>query len=342
MKIGLYADPHFSQNSGVLIGREGNYSKRLDNLIKSFKWMNQLFKEEGCEEIFCLGDLTDRPDLTAEEITAISECNLSSHHLIVGNHCRSDQSGHISTLSIFEKVYSEPETLVRDGKKILILPYSSTPVNLRELGKFDLILSHNDIKGYDFGGHICTEGYDLQDILDTCDTFINGHLHNGGYLVDGRVVNLGQITGINFSSCNGQWNPSVGIYDTQSGCLEIIENPEAFKFKKFEVKTLTALKNLVSGLEGKNYVLQIKIPEKISQTARKYLSQSSKIAASRILTIKSRDRKSIEDKKSVASLDTTSVYDKLRKFISTQDPKKYNPDIVSKIIDDLEKEEGVE
>ena len=59
----------------------------------------------------------------------------------------------------------------------------------------DIILSHNDIKGYDLNGHILTSGYELSEILDCCKIFINGHLHNGGWLVKDKVVNLGQLSG---------------------------------------------------------------------------------------------------------------------------------------------------
>lgn len=341
MKIGLYADPHFSQNSGVLVGREGIYTKRLSNLVKSFKWMNKFFKEQGCSEIVCLGDLTDRPDLTAEEITALSECGIEDHTLIVGNHCRSDKSGEVSTLSLFKKSFFSPTVWEIGCSRILILPYNSTVSDLNSFGKVDIILSHNDLKGYDFGNHISTEGYDIQDILDNCQLFVNGHLHNGGWLIENRIVNLGQLTGINFSSCGGQWEPSVGIYDTETKTLTIHENPEALRFKKVEKSTLTSLKNYIESLSDNPHVVQVKVPEKISSSARKLLNQYDKVVASRILVVKDKKKSTTQiNKKSTE--ESTTVYDKLRKFISDQNPEKFDHDKVFKIVDDLEKKEGVE
>lgn len=339
MKIGLYSDPHFSQNSSMLIGKDGKYSKRLTNLIKSFQWMNDFFSKEGCKEVFCLGDLTDRPDLTAEEITTMSECDISKHHLIVGNHCRSDKSGEINSLSMFSDIYYEPSVVTLDKCKILILPYNSTPIDLTQYKDIDIILSHNDIKGYDFGSHVSEEGYDLEDILKNCKLFINGHLHNGGWLVEGKVMNLGQLSGMNFSSCGGQWEPSVAILDTDTLEIHLYENPVALKFKKLEFKTLVSLKNYLNSLTGQ-YVLQIKIPENISTSARKLLEQYKEVViSSRVLVDRVRKTKNHETETVVSQ---GSIYDKLREFIKTQKTSKFNPTIVEEIISNIEKREGVE
>lgn len=345
MKIGLYADPHFASTSSIIVGKSGEFSGRLTNLIESFSWMNKFFKEEGCKMIICLGDLTDRPDLTAEEITALSRCGLENHIFLVGNHCRLDKDGKINSLSIFNKVYNEPQLLEVPGCRILLLPYNSTEV---ELDKFedsvDVILSHNDIKGYDFGGgHVSDTGYTLDDILRKCKLFINGHLHNGGWLVDRRVVNLGQLSGMNFSSCGGQWEPSVGILDTDTMTLEIHENPKAYRFKKIEVPTLVKLKSYLDNLPNVGrYVLQVKVPEGIAQSARKVVEQCNKVEASRILTIQSPSKKTSNKLHKDIKTDSTSVYDKLRAFIKSQNPTKYSQDKIYEIIDNLEKKEGAD
>lgn len=343
VKIGLYSDPHFSQNSSMLVGRDGKYSKRLTNLIESFKWMNNFFNREGCSEVFCLGDMTDRPDLTAEEITAMSECNISDHHLIVGNHCRSDKNGEINSLSMFSAIYYEPKVISLGSRNILILPYNSTPVDLSSYKDIDVILSHNDIKGYDFGNHISDEGYSLEDILKSCKLFINGHLHNGGWLVQDRILNLGQLSGMNFSSCGGQWEPSVAILDTEDLSIKFYENPIALRFKKIEMKTLVSLKNYLNSLnpEVGRYVLQVKVPESISQNARKLLDQYDNVLSSRVLVVKS-SKKTTSKKVNEETPSQTSIYDKLRDFIKLQNSSKFDFDKVNEIINNLEKKEGVE
>lgn len=348
MKIGIYADPHFSQTSSIIVGKQGEFTGRLDNLIKSFKWMNKFFKDNDCKIVFCLGDMTDKPVLTAEEITAMSRCGIEDHHLIVGNHCRSDQSGEMNSLSIFNKVYYKPRIVEIPSEvnpfptKILILPYSSTPYDLTEFAdKVDIILSHNDIKGYDYGSHVSTSGYDLHDIMERCTLFINGHLHNGGWLVKDRIMNLGQLSGMNFSSCGGEWEPSVGILDTDKVRIDIYENPEAYRFKKIEVRTLPQLKGYLSNLPQGHYVIQAKVPEKIVQSSRKVLDQCDMVVASRLLTIHEK-KNSESPKKSQVKLDQASVYDKLRNFIKIQNPTKYDQTKLNEIINSIETKEGAD
>lgn len=366
-KIGLYADPHVSQTSSIIVGTSGDFSGRLNNLIKSFSWMRDFFNEQGCEKVICLGDMTDKPVLTAEELSAMSKfAGCANDLVIVGNHCRSDKKGSINTLnSIFNFVFYEPTVIEIGGKKVLLLPYDSTPEDLskisKEQGPLDIILSHNDIKGYDFGGHVSTTGYDLDDILGNCQLFVNGHLHNGGWLISGRVANLGQLSGMNFSSCGGQWEPSVGIIDTDEMSLTMYENPVAYRFKKVEFNTLAKLKSYLDNLPTKvtkhysdmdlpseeyddsqcEYVLQVKVPVKIAQSARKVIDQCSRVVASRILTVQ--DKKKSSTKSEVVKLSPqVSVYQKLREFVNSQKSDKYSQDKIKEIIDNLEKKEGSE
>lgn len=344
MKILIYSDPHFSQNSSMLIGKDGKYSKRLSNLIKTFKWINQVASDEKCDYTYCLGDMTDRPDLTAEEITAMSECNLQDHRIVVGNHCRSDKDGEISSLAMFNTIYNKPDLYIFGEdpvRKILVLPYNSTPYDLDDYGKVDIILSHNDIKGYDFGGRVSTEGYEISDILDHCTLFINGHLHNGGWLVESRIMNVGQVTGMNFSSCGGQWEPSAVVLNTDDLSLKFYENPEAFRFKKEEFSSLTAVKNYLTSLpEVGHYVIQAKVPESAASSTRQILDKSPKVVTSRVIVSKS--KKSKTPNKSSVKLSSTSIYDKLRGFIATQNKSKFNEEVINKIITKIEGQEGVE
>lgn len=344
MKIGLYSDPHISAASSIVAGKQKKFSGRLDNLIESFKWMEEIFKQNDCVKVFCLGDLADKPDLTAEEITAMSQCQGIEDHIIVeGNHCRQDKDGLINSLSLLSNVYASPEVVSIDDKKILLLPYNSTVVDLGQYKDVDIILSHNDIKGYDLNGHILTSGYEISDILDNCKIFINGHLHNGGWLIKDRVVNLGQLSGMNFSSCGGEWEPAVGILDLDTFHLEIVENPYAYRFKKVQFDTLVKLKNYLNSLpEEYQYVLQVKIPEKIATSARSLLDKASNVVASRVLTIRDTKKQVVKTETAESFTGSQNIYDKLRGFLKTQDTKKFDPEIAEKVIVDLEKKEGAE
>ncbi len=335
--IGVYADPHFSINSSIALGKGTNgFSNRLNNLIESFEWMNNLFNERNVELVICLGDLTDRAVLSAEEITALSLCGLENHHFIVGNHCRSDKNGRMNALSIFKNVYHEPHTLTVDGKKIHLLPYNSDLYDLPE--DVDIICSHNDIKNYNFGTFLSPTGYEQVDILKSCRLFINGHLHNGGWVVKDRIVNLGAMVGINFSSCGGEWEPSIGIIDTDTLKLEIIENPVAYRFKKLDCPTLQELKNYLDQLPSVGqYIIQVKTSAELAENCRKLLTQTSKVVASRILTYSPTIQQQPSDVPQKVSADDTSanVYEKFKAFLKEQSTLKFDLSNLLKIIDDL-------
>lgn len=332
MKIGLYTDPHFSQYSNLILSSNG-YSGRLNNLIASFKWANKIFKEKSVEMVFCLGDLTDRPTVTAEEMSALRECNLTDHYFIVGNHCRLDKDGSYNTVNMFEHVYYNPQKVSEiTDSNVYVLPYNSDLIDLKELKDADVILSHNDISNYDFGEYISKAGYEIEDILENCKLFINGHLHRGEWLVPNRIINLGSISGINFSTCEGEWNPSIGILDTTSLKIELIENPHALKFRKFKAKTLIELQTYLNGLNGNNYVVQIKIPHEINMQARKILDNYPNIIASRVLSF----TESIVPEK--AKLDNTehmSIQDKLYAYILNKKPENLDMAIFKSILGDI-------
>lgn len=334
MKILLYADPHLSMSSSLVkyVGASG-FTARLDNLIESFEWMRTNF--DYCDMVFCLGDFTDRSDLNATEITAMSKLGAEDHHFIVGNHCRSNVSGSINTLSMFKNVYYEPTYMDLDGKKVLILPYRSDNYDLSEYDKVDIILSHNDISGVRYGGYVNHTGFNISDILDKCDLFINGHIHSGGYVVKDKIVNLGQLTGVNFSSCGGEWEPSVGVLDTDSMSLEIIQNPFAIKYKKVEFDNVLDCKSYVDGIIGNRYVLQVKVPNKIADGVRSMINSCPFVVGSRIIVIPD-ELSAYERIKERESEITTvpSMYRQLKEFLKSLSTDDY-PDIV-RIINEME------
>lgn len=344
-KIGLYTDPHFSQSSSIIVGRRGEFTGRLSNLISSYEWMDKLFKEEKVDYVVCLGDVTDKPVLTSEEITAMSRCpGLEAHKIILGNHCRSDKDGRINSVANYDTIDS-PQWVDKDAG-IYALPYNHDIVELKNIEpKPRVILSHNDIKGYDLGGHISEEGYEIGDILENCELFINGHLHNGGWVVKDRVMNLGNLSGMNFSSCGGEWEPSVAILSINGNesSLQRYENPYAYRFKKEEFKTLTKLKGYLDNLpEVGQYVLQVKVPDNLAQKSRKLLEQCDKVVASRILTYRKTTSAKKDQGKVNLNSDSKDVYTKLKEFINSQKPK-YSLDTINKIIDKISQEsEGAE
>lgn len=339
MKVGLYADPHLTQSSSIIIGKSGSFTGRLENIIKSCQWMNETFKKYNTEINICLGDMTDKPTLTAEEITALSQCGLEDHYFIVGNHCRSTKAGDMNSLSMFSNIIYKPGFLEINGKQtnIYILPYTSDEIQLPEA---DIILSHNDIKNFDFGGgHPSEYGFSIEDALDKCKLLVNGHIHSGSWLVNDRILNLGQLSGMNFASCNTQWNPSIAILDTDTCTIDLVENPYAYIFKKETFNKLTKLKKYIDSLDKNNYVIQVKVPAAIAAEARQLLDQSAKVVASRVLTINETkvNKEKIEEE---LNLQEKNIYEQFRVFImSRENNNTYDKEILNALITKINQEE---
>lgn len=56
MKILAYSDIHWNVYSSVIRQRGTDYSIRLEGLIKSMNWINELAKKHDCKLTVCCGD----------------------------------------------------------------------------------------------------------------------------------------------------------------------------------------------------------------------------------------------------------------------------------------------
>ena len=179
MRILLYTDNHFCTNSSIIRKNGEKYSIRLENQIKSVNWAEQLGIEKNCDMVIHLGDFFDKSELTAQEL--------------VGNHemGSSDlQYNSLNALSKIGKIVNEPYYMSGFGCRIIFLPYiletNRKPLQYyinSAIGdkwetqevKNTIILSHNDIAGIRYGQYISKQGFDAQEIYDSCNLFVNGH-----------------------------------------------------------------------------------------------------------------------------------------------------------------------
>lgn len=247
MKFLLYTDPHFCSTSSILRAKGKVFSYRIENLLTTLDWINNLAKERQCDEIVCLGDFFENPNLNAEEITAVSTANIGHHKFIVGNHDAITNNLLFNSANALKSqganIIDKPTLKEYDNFQIIYLPYVSewdktTIAELKEkLGASDkktIILSHNNLKDVAYGGYLSKEGYSIKDITDNCALFVNGHIHNGGWFGNNKVLNLGSLTGINFNNDANIWRPCIAIIDTNDFTIETIPNPYAFLFYKYD------------------------------------------------------------------------------------------------------------
>lgn len=321
MKILLYSDVHWSETSSIIKGRGDKYSIRLENLIKSVNWAEGIAETNHCDMVICLGDFMDRPNLSAEEITALKEIKWVNlpHYFIVGNH--DSNIGDLSFASpfVFQQrddfhIISQPSILINydvtSDTDVILLPYiiedkrkpldeylttlSHTPFSHK------IILSHNDISGINYGKVVSQIGFNVDDILKNCDLFINGHLHNSGFVDDReKILNIGNLSGQNFSENAFIHKHYCAILDTNNLSLDFYENPFAFNFYKLVIDMDTDLNKL---LIDNNAILSVQCVNDRLSELRSWLDNNPKVIMSRLQMIIHQEVKDI-DISSLAAVD---------------------------------------
>ena len=262
MKILVVGDIHWSTYSSIVRSRGEYFSTRLEYLIKSLNWVENISRENGCSAEIFLGDFFDKPELSAEEITALTDVNwnrdISGRTFIVGNHESGVSSlAYNSTQALSEVgvIVDEP-LLYRLDKNTdaLFLPYITEDdrqplskyleVPARNVNKKLVIFSHNDIKDFQMGVFLSKTGFAIEDIENHCDLYINGHLHNGGWVSPRKILNLGNLCGQNFNEDAFKYEHHIAILDTDTLEIEFIVNQYALNFYKLEINTEANIKQL--------------------------------------------------------------------------------------------------
>ena len=172
-------------------------------------------------------------------------------------------SSHLLNLCENINVITKPTTMLIDSVPIGFIPYilesNRQPFESYIEDKNAIIFSHNDLKGIQMGRIISPSGFELEEIHDNCRFFINGHLHNGS-VISNKIINVGNLTGQNFSEDATIYHHHIMIFDTDTCNYDLIDNPYAFNFVKFDdeldgfaliEKILNATSNVVCTLKVK-------------------------------------------------------------------------------------------
>ena len=348
MKIGIYADAHFSLNSSIILGQTNSLEGRLNHLIDSFEWMYGLFRDNGVETIIDLGDLTDSYVIRAEEITAVSKAlsfntTIPEFH-ILGNHERLDYKGEISSISFVDSidnqyVVTDLTHMTLDDKSVTLLPYSNgyTDEYIESLEDTDYLFTHLDILGSDTGDWSLTDGIKPTILANKFGLTVNGHIHNGSWVIPNKVLNLGSISGQNFSSRQISWNPSVMILDTDTNDYKLYENPYALIFVNKSAGSIDQVVKLVNGITEGTYAVQLRVPVSLVEETRKVIQTNDHIVASRIMSKSDKaelEKLGFEEIEHVNTIE--GGFEQLVKFIDSQESLPYNVDDIKKMIFELE------
>lgn len=328
MKIALVGDIHWSETSSILRKQGTNYSCRLEGLIKSVQWVEDVTQELCCDKVIYLGDFFDRSDLRAMEITALKDIKWSSipKSFLLGNHEVGGSKGKynsVNVLSNIGEVIATPKLDVGFGYSILFLPYiddrDKLPISeywKRAWGgqfttqevKASIIVSHNDIKGINYGPVTSTRGFDVDDILSSCDLFFNGHIHNGD-VYKHKIINVGNLTGQNFSEDGFKYSHCIFTLDTANMEVNSYANPFATYFYKLDVEEESSISKL-SKIKDDAAVVAVRCREALVESVRKALQDNPHIIESRItLILDSTDKVTDTDKVSeLANIDHIKAF----------------------------------
>lgn len=285
-KILLYTDNHFCTYSSIVRSRGERYSVRLENQLKTMNWLVDLAEENQCSSMFCLGDFFDKSELTAEEISALSEIEFKNilPYFIVGNHELGTGDCEFSSSHAFLQnkeceVFNKPAVIAIGRTLIYILPYQvnrldsvmsyfSTDIPVEKYN-YKMLLMHNDIKGIQMGKFKSEEGFEISDLQNNFDLVINGHIHNQMWVAD-NVLNLGNITGQNFSEDGFRYKHQAMIIDCDTLEYSLKTNPCALNFYKIDWSHGTDIDtiNKVSSMMMYNAVVSMKVTEADSEYLR--------------------------------------------------------------------------
>ena len=324
MKVLIYSDVHFSQDSSIVRSMGKKYSTRLEYLVNSLNWAEELAEKEHCVAVFNLGDTFDKSSLNAMEISALKEVRWSNleHFVLVGNHDSNITSLEYSSadaLSSIKKfhIVSSLSTLLLNDTMFYMLPYI-TEENRKSLKEYldeakeediniekKVILSHNDIKGIQLGKYISQEGFSIDDISKNCDLFLNGHLHNSSYITK-KILNVGNLSGQTFNEDSFKYSHGCWILDVDTLELTFYENPYALNFYKIEINekypslTQYSLKN--------NRVLMIRCEKSCLEDVKKELEEDKNVVTSKVTVYNKDIENNFSDEIKIEKLDYLKTF----------------------------------
>lgn len=299
MKIGIYTDLHCSYTSSILpINTQGTkFSTRLQMIIDTGEWLNNLFNSNGVDMIINGGDTCDSNILKSTEITALSEFFKKfdggiPHYVITGNHEILDDESEFHATSILDGlpniyVISKPKKL---NDCVSVLPYRKDTEVSNELLKSlsnKLLVSHIDIMGSSLRAeYIMDSGVSPELLAEYFDFVANGHLHTAERVNTSKntVYNIGSVSSVSFVDNNG-YIPSAVIYDTDTGKLERFCNPHAILFRKINVGSVSELINVVTGMNSSyRYVIRVTCPYDCRDDIRNFLSGRENVLSYRVVS----------------------------------------------------------
>lgn len=299
MKLLIFSDVHWSTYSSIIRKQGKVYSQRLELLLASMNWVNQIAIDSSCEAMVCAGDFFDKAQLTDMELTALRDIKWNDLpcYFLCGNHESSVSDLRFNALKALESqnhlIISDQCWSIKDNKTQLhFVPYivETDRQNLEnyldkntECTKH-IVISHNDIAGINYGGFTSKSGFNIEEIEASCDLYLNGHLHNSEWITK-KILNVGSLSAHNFTNDSSKYSYGIWILDTETLKIEFIENPYSLNFYKFEIENKLKLKKLAA--IKNNTVVSIKCSTDLAESVKEQLNKNKELIIEQKLIIES-------------------------------------------------------
>lgn len=234
MKIALITDTHFGWKNDSLLFHD--YFKRFYDGV----FFPEL-RKRGISTIVHLGDLFERRKyvnfhiLQRTRVDFLEKLAPYTTHIMVGNHdCYHRDDNDVNALrelveNRYENItiYEEPQELVIDGLRILLVPWlnpTNMPTGLDMIARSTakVLMGHLEIAGFHMDQTQISEHGLNKDIFSRFSKVFSGHFHHASE--EGPIRYLGAPYEYTFADLNDP--KGFYIFDTKTLDLEWIENPE--------------------------------------------------------------------------------------------------------------------
>lgn len=300
MKVGIYTDLHCAYTSSILplaCPTSSKYTTRLQMIIDTGKWLNELFTNNKVDMIVNGGDTCDSNILKSTEITALADffkqfTSDIPHYVITGNHEILDEDSEFHATAILDGIGTI--TVINKPTKIndcvSVLPYMNSnniDNNLLKSLSNNLLVSHIDIMGSALRAeYIMDTGVNPEMLAEYFDFVANGHLHTAEHVHTSKnnVWNIGSTSSVSFVD-NNEYIPSAIIYDTDTKTFKRYENPYTILFRKLSADSVSDVINQINNLsDDHKYVVRITCPYDCREEIRQYLDGQSKVITYRVVS----------------------------------------------------------
>lgn len=221
-------------------------------------WARDTFLQEGCQLIINDGDFLDSETIRPETnylISHIYKNNKQKEYILLGNHEKKDAEGKYNALNILDNypnisIINELKVIpLKDEDTVLIFqPYMKSDWKdlCATLDKYKdkkrILFSHLGYDNVPNVNSMLKGEIDYNLLKDRVDKIFNGHIHIG--LESDKYIQVGILTGLNFSDAYPFHKPGIIIYNTETDEVKRIENPNAILYQKCKYTDINSIKDI--------------------------------------------------------------------------------------------------